>query len=144
MNKNTYIVLGVIVVLGIAFWAFFSSNKKEITPESGPATVSTLSIVNETSPASAVLAGAKTINWQTTNYPADAGVNINLIIKVSDSPREFALLRTLETNTPNDGQQSWIPQDGEKSDDLYVEVTCSNDYQFKTGCSLSSEPIKVN
>lgn len=143
MNKNTYIVLGVIIVLVIAFLAF-SSSKKEVTPESGPATVSTLSIINETSPASAVLAGAKTINWQTANYPADAGVNINLIIKVSDSPREFALLRTLETNTPNDGQQSWIPQDGEKSDDLYVEVTCSSSYQFKEGCSLSGEPIKVN
>jgi len=143
MNKNTYIVLFVIIVLGIVFW-FFNSSKNEKVSETSPATVSTQSVTDVTSPSSAVLAGAKNINWQTANYPAGVGVNINLIRKTSDSPIKFTLVRTLETNTPNDGQETWVPQNGENSDDLYIEVVCSNTYQFQAGCSLSSDPIKVS
>lgn len=144
MNKNKYIfVFLVIVVLGVVFFAYRSSKKVEVD-STNPATVSTLSVGNVISPASAVLAGAKTISWQTADYPANAGVNINLIRQISDSPREFTLVRTLETDTPNDGKETWVPQNGENSDDLYVEVTCSNDYQFRAGCSLSSDPIRVN
>jgi len=146
MNKNRYIFVSlVVIVLVIVFFALRPSQKKEeVSPTSSVATVSTLSITDVTSPASAVLAGAKNINWQTANYPANAGVNINLIRKISDSPREFTLVRTLETDTANDGQETWIPQNGENTNNLYVEVTCSNNYQFQAGCSLSSEPIKVN
>ncbi|OGI94786.1 hypothetical protein A3A03_02640 [Candidatus Nomurabacteria bacterium RIFCSPLOWO2_01_FULL_40_18] len=142
MNKNTYIALLIVVVLGIAFWAYNSSVKKEIPPSLG-ATVSIKSITDATSPASAVLAGAKNIEWQTANYPASTGVNINLIRKISDSPVKFNFVRALAVDTANDGRESWIPQTGENSDDLYVEVTCSTTYQFQAECSISSAPIKV-
>ena len=142
MNKNTYIALAVIVVFGVLLWIFLS--QKEKVPEAGPATVSTLSVSNVTSSALAVFAETKTISWKTSNYPANAGVNINLIKKISDSPREFTLVRTLETDTPNDGEEVWTPQAGENADDLFIEVVCSNTYQFSLGCSLSSDPIKVN
>jgi len=147
MNKNTYIVLLVIIVLGVIFFAYRSSLKEEVSPTNpvtNGATVSTLSIINVTSPALAVLAGAKIISWQTANYPTDVGVNINLIRKTSDSPRQFTLVRTLTTDTPDDGEELWTPQKGENTSDLYVEVTCSSSYEFKAGCSLASEPIKVN
>ena len=142
MNKNTYIALSIIIVFGIFLWVFLSS-KKEETPGTGPATVSTLSVSNVTSPALAVLAGTQVINWKTSNYPANVGVNINLIRKISDSPTEFTLVRTLATDTLNDGEESWIPQSGEDTDDLFIEVICSSTYQFNSGCSLSSDPIKV-
>src|SRR3989344_508806 len=142
MNKNTYIVLGVIIVLGVVFW-LYSSRDEQPSP-TGPATVSTLSVLSDTSTASAVQAGGKTVNWQTSNYPTNAGVNINLVRQTSDSPREFVLVRTIATDTSNDGQESWTPQSGENSADLYVEVTCSTAYQFTAGCSLSSDPVKVN
>ncbi|MFA6077038.1 MAG: hypothetical protein WC735_03105 [Candidatus Paceibacterota bacterium] len=144
MNKNKYIALFVIIVLGIIFWVLTSSKTEKTPEEVAPATISTQSVTLVTSPAVAVLAGTKTVNWQTSNYPVDAGVNINLIRKVSDSPRQFVLVRTIETNTPNDKQESWVPLSGENSADLYIQVTCSNSYVFKSGCSLSSEPIKVN
>lgn len=142
MNKNTYIALSIVIVFGIFLWVFLSS-EKEKTPGTGPATVSTLSVSNVTSPALAVLAGTKVINWKTSNYPANAGVNISLIRKISDSPKEFTLVRTLATDTSNDGEELWIPQSGEDTDDLFIEVTCSSTYQFNSGCSLSSDPIKV-
>ncbi len=142
MNKNTYIALAVIVVFWVLLWVFLS--QKEKVPEAGPATISTLSVSNVTSSALAVLAGTKTVNWKTSNYPSDAGVNISLIRKISDSPREFTLVRTLEMDTPNDGEEAWTPQAGENTDNLFIEVTCSSIYQFSLGCSLSSDPIKIN
>lgn len=143
-NKNTYIfVFLVIIILGIVFLAYRSSKKEEVSPTS-PATISMLSITDVASTAGAIFAGGKIISWQTANYPANAGVNINLIRKISDSPKEFTLVRTLATDTPNDGEETWVPQEGENSDDLYIEVTCSGNYQFQAGCSLSSDPIKVN
>ena len=143
MNKNIYIVLFVVIVLGIVFWMYSSSQKEKTSPTS-PATVATLSVVSDTSSASAVLSGAKTVIWQTTNYPTDVGVNINLIRKISDSPNQFVILRAITTDTPNDGQETWIPQDGENTSDLYVEVTCLNTYQFTAGCSIFDGAVKVN
>ncbi len=143
MNKNTYIVVILIIVLGIVFWIFKSPREQE--PSSVPASVSTESVVNANGDtASVVLSGAKIITWQTSGYPANAGVNINLLRKVSDSPRQFAVVRILATDTVNDGQETWTPQSGENTNDLYIEVTCSSTYQFAGGCSLSTEPIKVN
>lgn len=145
MNKNKYVgVFIAIVVLGIIFWAVSSSKKNEQTPEGEAVTVSTISVTSVTSPASAVSAGAKAINWQTTNYPKNAGLNINLIRKISDSPRQFELVRALAVDTQNDGNETWIPQAGENVGDIYVQVTCSTTYQFASGCSLASEPIKAN
>ncbi|OGI57432.1 hypothetical protein A3B85_01100 [Candidatus Nomurabacteria bacterium RIFCSPHIGHO2_02_FULL_37_13] len=141
MNKNTYIVLLIIIILGIVFWVYYLPKKETIT---GTATVSTLSIADDTSTASAVLAGAKTVIWQTSNYPTNTGVNINLIRKTSDSPRQFEIVRTIAVDTANDGQETWTPQAGENLDDLYIEVTCSNTYQFKAGCQLSGDALKVN
>jgi len=146
MNKNKYIVLFVVIILVIALWAFssYKSDKSiENTPTS-PATVSMLSITNVTSPSSAVLAGARDINWEAGNYPKNAGVNINLIRKVSDSPRQFTLVRVLASDVPNTGKYTWFTQSEDNSSDLYIEVTCSNTFQFTSGCSISTEPIKVN
>lgn len=147
MNKNKYLFVFLIVIILIALGVFFLISRpleNEKSSVVNPATVSTLSVSNVSSPASAVLAGAKTINWQTASYPTNARININLIRKVSESPLKFTLVRTLETDAINNGEYLWIPQNGENTSDLYVEVTCSNSYQFTVGCSLSSEPIKIN
>ncbi len=142
MNKTGYIVLLVVVVLGLVYW-LYNGNKQEVSTDV-EATVLTQSVVNASGPASAVLAGAKTVNWQTNNYPSEVGVNINLLRKVSDSPNQFALVRTIVAETPNDGQETWIPGAGENTSDLYVEVTCSSAHQFKAGCSLTDGAVKVN
>ncbi len=147
MNKNISVLFFGVIVLGIVFWSFSSSpssKKEEVSDVISPTTVSTLAVSDVTSSAGAVLAGTKTIYWKTASYPANVGVNINLIRKVSDSPKEFVFVRALETNTSNDGESSWLPQVGENLDNLYIEVGCSDSYQFQTGCSLSGDPVKAN
>lgn len=153
MNKYTSLfVLLAVIVLGAVYFAYNGSlNKAPVVAENtngtrAPvvATVTSISIANVTSPASAVLAGAKNITWQTSNYPSGVGVNINLLKKVSDSPREFVNVRTIAKDTPNDGQESWTPKTGETGDDLYIEITCSSTYQFNAGCKLGGDVLKVN
>lgn len=144
MKKSTYIfvLVAVIIILDIIFLGYRSTQDEKYSPVN-LSTVSSLSIVDDNSTASVLSVETKTISWQISNYPKDVGVNINLVRKISDSPRQFVLVRTLATDTPNDGNETWIPRNGETSDDLYVEVTCSTSYQFKSGCSLSMDPIKV-
>ncbi len=146
MKKNKFLVSGVIVVLAIFVCVFYimKNNKFPENNSSVPATVSIKSVINDTSSASAILAGGKVITWQTGDYPKNVGLNINLVRKISDSPREFTLVRTLATDTPNNGSLSWVPEDSENTNDLYVEVTCSTTHQFNAGCSLSSDPIKLD
>jgi len=108
------------------------------------ATITVQSVTSETNESAAILSNVKTVRWQTSGYPNGVGVNINLLRKVSDSPKRFVLVRNLFTNVPNDNQKSWTPQDGETGSDLYIEVTCSTTYKFSGNCQLGSEPIKVN
>ena len=148
--KYAFLVL-VVLVLGFMFWGKGGEKEVvEVTPTDVPAVVVTTSVVDADASqngvtAAAILAGAKTVNWQTSNYPSGVGVNINLVRKVSDSPKTFELVRVLSADTTNDGQETWVPQKGEKTDDLYIQVTCSTTYgEFNAGCSLASEPVKAN
>ncbi len=93
--------------------------------------------------ASIFSAGSRSIKWQTGNYPASAGVNINLLRKVSDSPVSYELVRQLANNTANDGEESWTPAAGEQGDNLYIEVTCSNASAFPNGCQLQGQALKA-
>ena len=142
-----FAVIAVLVVVYVSHNSFFNKNSIMTANVKDPsittAKVSTQSITDDTSTAAAILAGTKTIHWQTVNYPAQTGVNINLIKRVSDSPREFVLVRTLAIDVANSGQYSWAPLGGEVSNDLYVQVTCSTTHSFSEGCNLATEPIKV-
>jgi hypothetical protein len=145
MKRSIYMFVFVVIViiLGIVFLAYRSAKNEKEPINDSPSTVSSLSVVDDNSTASAISVGTKMISWQTSNYPKDVGVNINLVRKISDSPKQFDLVRTLAIDTPNDGKETWVPQNGETSNDLYIEVTCSTSYQFNSGCSLPVDPIKV-
>ena len=109
------------------------------------ATIQTVSAGNSnTNTASIILSKEKVVKWQTNGYPAGVGVNINLLRKVLSSPDSFVFVRNIATDTANDGSETWIPNAGESGNDLYVEVVCSSNYQFKTGCKLGGAPMKVN
>lgn len=115
-------------------------------PSSSPATISVKSVSNSSNGLAAVLlSNSKVITWQTSGYPANIGVDINLLRKISDSPAiEYAFVRTIVKDAANDGQETWTPRSGESDGDLYVEVACSSTYQFKHGCQLSGAPVRVN
>ncbi len=94
--------------------------------------------------ASVILSRSKTVTWRTSNYPTDAGVNINLIRKNSTYPQSFSFVRAIAKNSINDGVEVWMPLDGEDTGDLYIEVTCSDTYKYPSGCHLLGAPVKVN
>lgn len=105
-----------------------------------------VSVENYSSGAAAVfLSGNKRIiKWHTNNYPTGAGININLIRKVSDNPKSFAFVKTVVVNTENDGEYIWFPLLGETGANMFIEIACPNTYQFTQGCQVSGEPIIVN
>jgi peptidoglycan hydrolase-like protein with peptidoglycan-binding domain len=111
------------------------------------ASVSTVSVKNANT---GLVAGVlfsnnntKIITWATKDYPTNAGVNINLIRKTSDSPQTFTLVRTIATNAPNTGQYIWTLQTGDTGNGLYVEIACSSTYVYSGGCQLDSQPMPV-
>lgn len=122
------------------------TSEQAYSSSSNPATVSVKSVSSSSSGfASVILANNKVITWQTSGYPANVGVNINLLKKISGSTSTtYTLVRTIAKDTTNDGQEDWTPQSGEKGSDLYIEVTCSSTYQFKQGCQLSGAPVRAN
>jgi len=96
MDKIKYVLILAVVISGFVFWNNYNSgsNKEaEKVTNDGLTTVSIQSVENASSEdvAGAVLAGSKTVKWETSNYPTGVGVNLNLIRKVSDSPIKFEL-----------------------------------------------------
>ena len=73
------------------------------------------------------------VKWQASNYPMDAGVNVNLIKLTSESPKQYELVRVIAKNTANDGSVLWAPQAGEHGDNYFIEVTCGS-ASFENGC----------
>ena len=107
------------------------------------ATINIESVTEETQPGAVVLSAAKTVRWRTVGYPMDAGININLLRRVSDSPVSYELVRVIARDTINDSTETWIPRSGENTNDLYIEVACSDTYRFRSGCQFTSSPIKI-
>ena len=119
-----------------------STNATSTVPET-VATVAIQSISHSANTASALSALSNTVHWATDGYPANAGVNVNLIRKISDSPVQYTIVRQLATNIPNTGQYTWVSHSGETGSDLYVEVTCSSN-NLTQGCQVSATPLSAN
>lgn len=148
MNKTyliaTLSILLVVIVFGrdLGFNGVNSGNEKITYSNSIKSTVAINSIEKLTGIASVILSNGRNITWSTSNFPINAGVDINLIRKVSGDPVAYELVRQISVNTPNDGSESWSPRESELDSNLYVEVTCSN--VNPNNCSISGDPIKVN
>lgn len=122
-----------------------TANKIMLANAPKPATISGTSIQYSNSEApAALLAKEKIITWQTNGFPIKARVTINLLRKISDIPKSFVHIKSIAINTPNDGQERWIPLTEETANDMYIEVVCSSTDIFPQGCLSSSEPIKVS
>lgn len=80
----------------------------------------------------------QTIRWTSSDYPANAGVNINLLRQVSTHPSKFEFVKTIKKDTPNDGQEVWTPAIGDNGSNLVIQVSCSSSFVFTDGCSSSN------
>ena len=143
--KKTIYSLSIIVVLILIATYFVVTNEKSTTVagQNPVATVAIQSVSNDGLPASAVLAGAKTITWQSNNYPSSVGVDINLLQKVSDSPASYTLVSKIAQNISNSGTYIWTPTSSETGTSLYVEVTCATGNAVTAGCQVASQPVQI-
>lgn len=148
MNKTylvaTLSILLVVIVFGrdLRFYGTKSNNQTITYSNNIKSTVAVNSINKLTGLASVILSNGRNITWSTGNFPENAGVDINLIRKVSGDPVVYELVRQISVNTTNDGNESWSPRDSDLDSNLYIEVTCSN--VNPNNCSISGDPIKVN
>lgn len=108
-------------------------------------TIAIKSITRGNQTASVLDAVSQTITWQTSGYPTNTGVDINLIKKISDTPLSYSLVRQIATHISNTGSYTWIPKTNETGDDLYVEVVCANnaDDTLPAGCENTAAPMQV-
>ncbi|MES3030818.1 MAG: Ser-Thr-rich GPI-anchored membrane family protein [Patescibacteria group bacterium] len=74
------------------------------------------------------------ILWTTENFPKEGRVDINLIQKVSDSPAEYKLIRSLHTGIENTGSATWTPSKTEAGENFLIEVGCSSTSEYPNGC----------
>ncbi|HEY9481015.1 MAG TPA: hypothetical protein VIR98_02155, partial [Candidatus Paceibacterota bacterium] len=127
------IFLGIFALLAVAGVMLTSPSVNK--PEGKAATIAVTSVAASDSLAAAGSSGARLIKWQSSGYPTNLGVNVNLIRKASSSPESFVLVRQIAANTENDGELLWIPQSDEKGSDLFIEVTCASD-TGDAGCTI--------
>lgn len=119
------------------------ANKKITLSLAPKATITAINVKNESNTASLIMSSSKKITWQTSNYPQNVGIDINLLRKTSDNPVAYEFVEKIAKNTTNDGSEVWIPKSGQNGSNLYIEVTCSTTYNFTSGCSLSTTPAKA-
>ena len=99
------------------------------------------------SPASgtAIQAGVpQTIRWTSSDYPAGAGVNINILRQVSTDPSKFEFVKAIKKETPNDGEEVWTPSASDVGNNLVIQVSCSSSFVFPEGCSSSNGSAQLS
>jgi hypothetical protein len=148
MHKNPFVISALVAILIFVGFSLAKTSTKTVSNDEvqtkSEITLKSVSVdSNSLASVSSASMATKKIVWETSSYPKNAGVNINLIRKVSDNPASYTLVRQIAVNTPNDGVESWNPSQNETGNDLYIEVNCGSNYQFTNGCS-SSLPIKAN
>lgn len=97
--------------------------------------------INITSPLNGVsieVGVPQTIKWTSSDYPTGAGVNINLLRQVSINPNKFEFVKTIKTDTKNDGEEIWIPVIGDNGNNFVIQVSCSRSFVFPEGCASGS------
>ena len=145
--KNTYLITVVSFLLVVlVFSRDFSlnvNNKLSFNDNSSPSVlaISIVSVDNIGGLAAIFSANSKDIKWISNNFSGNTGVSINLLRKISGDPIEYELVRSIVKNTPNDGSYLWTPKDGEISNGLYIEVTCTDYSDSK--CTVSGNPLEV-
>ena len=131
----------IIYIASIVCVVFVLSMILVLNQKSEPA-ISSVSVTPNTNTASLAMSDSKNISWTTSDYPANVGVDINLIKKTSNGLVSYVLVEKIAQNTKNYGSFIWIPKSNQTGSDLYIEITCSTAYQF-TGSCTAGAPAKT-
>ncbi|MBM2818100.1 MAG: hypothetical protein HW401_690 [Parcubacteria group bacterium] len=125
MNKN-YILSAVVVLLIMA------------AAQTAFAKTASLSITSPLGGVSVEVGVPQTIKWTSSDYPAGAGVSINLLRQVSAKPNKFEFVKTIKKDAKNDGEEIWIPAIGDNGNNFVIQVSCSQSFVFPEGCSSAN------
>lgn len=128
MKRATFYCISVIF-LGILVLSWFSVARGQ----------SLITNVDSSVKSSIKVGSTQNIKWQTSDFPVDGKVNINLIRKTSDNPLSYVLVRQLSTNTPNNGEENWSPKKDEVGNNMLIEVTCASSKDFNNGCEANTD-----
>ena len=150
--KKIIIPVALVVVIALAVVSITKNDEQPVaeatpivaTADAPEATVAIQAVTDNVGLASVAGVRSKTVSWEARNFPANIGVDINLLRKVSDSPISYTLVRKIVSNTNHDGSEIWTPTASEIVNDLYLEVTCASGASFTGGCQTSSQPIQAN
>lgn len=123
MNKN-YILGAVFGLLAVT-----------ATTQTAFARTANVSITSPLSGVTIEVGVPQTIKWTSSDYPAIAGVNINLLRQVSTNPNKFEFVKAIKKDIKNDGEEIWIPIIGDNGNDFVIQVSCSQSFVFPEGCS---------
>lgn len=124
------ILLPTLVIYTVIAFAFTA--KTATAQEQKAAQITITSALNKT-----LRTGETTrITWSTEGLTADALLSINLIQQVSDTPRQYELVRQIASNTLNDGEETWVPTRADSGkQNLYIEIACAEGPSLTNGCS---------
>lgn len=117
-------------ILGAIFGLFALA-----TAQTAFAKTASVSITSPLSGASIEVGVPQIIRWTSSDYPAGAGVNINLLRQISTSPNKFEFVKTIKKDAKNDGEEIWIPVVGDNGSNFVIQVSCSQSFVFPEGCS---------
>lgn len=117
------LVIAIIVAVAVVVRTIFPSQEKVATDT----VTGDQAVITMLSPSiSSVDVGqTQTIRWTASNYSPET-VSIRLIRKVSDSPAQYEVVRTITENAKNDGKAVWVPASTDIGDNLYLEIGCAN------------------
>lgn len=103
-----------------------------------------LTLTSPTNPQVVKEGESQLISWTSENYPENVGVSIYLLKQTEARPTQYAFVKNLKTETPNDGQETWVPQADEVGENMLIQIGCSPKLA-NVGCSsgVSSNTFTV-
>lgn len=85
----------------------------------------------------------ETVQWESSSYPTNGKVNINLIKQISTNPNQYSLVRVVNSHTDNDGSETWTPLAHETGDNYFIEVTCATESTSGCRAGVSSQSFAM-
>jgi hypothetical protein len=137
MKKTLFIVIALAIVL-VAI-AYITTPSQDTDTATSTASLTLISPVGGT-----IDVGEQTdVRWVSNNYSSDK-VAVNIIRKVSSNPNTYELVRTVTSETSNDGSAVWVPAVTDAGDNTFVEIACVESDQACTASTPVSSLAVIN
>jgi len=142
LNSALIIVIAAAVIFGIpAIFGLFDETgglAQQAAVYQGPAKLTLLAPAGK----AVTIGQPQTVTW-TSGNGQPSKVTINIIRKVSDNPASYELVRTIASDTANDGKAVWIPNEDDAGFNVSLEVACGDSNEACEAADSVSAPLAV-